>query len=331
MGEIQSKITGILEMRGGDFLEFYFEVFLVSTFAIVFGRQLIGLMQSDAEKGPPPKQVPHPYVFAYFRGGVREVVNTAVYGLLLRKAVLLDSKTGMLSSVSGKGARDPIENAVITGVVRPVRLDGLRRDRRFRELTENLRAELRLLGWFKSKGLWRAESFLKLAVMFAFGGLGVGKLAYALGHGRFNVLFLLGQLTLGLLILSGMGGSEQTPAGKKSWQHYNQLFLSLVTASSNLVMGKNPQSREKRQLAFAVFGAAPLIRYDPELARLFSEPAKSLRSSSEHSYSSSHIGINSSDIFNSSSDSSSCSSSSSSDSSCGGGCGGGCGGCGGGD
>lgn len=329
MGEILSKIMGVLQMRGGDFLEFYFEVFLLSVCVIAFGRQLIGLKFAGSIKGPPPARVPHPYVFAYFRGGVREVVTTAVYGLLLRNAVTLDKTTGQISCGMGERARDAVERAVIAAAVFPVELDKLRSGSQFGGMTEYLRSELQRLGWLKSKELWKTERALKWTVMTLFGALGISKLIYALAQGRFNVLYLLGLLTLGLWVLSRAGGSEQTPAGKEAWQHYQQLFCSLLTGVAKRARSNDSQSRENRQLAFAVFGTEPLIRHDPELARLVKTSVERPRFSRGSSVSSSDSSCGSSDIDSSSCGSSSGSSDSSCGSGCGGSCGGGCGGCGG--
>src|SRR5215475_5298158 len=95
------------ELRGPEFLLFYFCFSLVVIYAIAFLRR-------RAESGPAPKiDLGDPYLVAYLRGGENEALRVAAVSLVDRGLLIADDENLKAKKGSLDKVRRPIEKALL--------------------------------------------------------------------------------------------------------------------------------------------------------------------------------------------------------------------------
>jgi uncharacterized protein (TIGR04222 family) len=182
----------LANMPGPDFLMFY------ATFAcvvLVAAYVFIAMQDTTGDRPPPPIQgAVDPYELAFLRGGINEIIRTAVYSLRQQGLIEIVEQTSIRATGFSAGELTAIERAVLDALAPAPKIAALFADKNLRERLE------RLCGAYERR--LSAEQLLKppemrraarLALIVA-GGLVIALAAYKLAaaamHGRSNVGFL---------------------------------------------------------------------------------------------------------------------------------------------
>lgn len=194
--------NSLANMQGADFLVFYGVVAcIVLTGAYFF----IALQDTPGGRLPPAPSVIDPYELAYLRGGVNEVIRTAVYSL--RQQGLIDIDQGRISATGFKAQElTSIERRVYEGISPGSKIAALFSRQGMREPVGRLCAAYKQR--LSAQQLLAAPE-ARLAVYLAVGvagGLLIALAAYkiwaAAMHGHSNVGFLFGEAAASCVALA---------------------------------------------------------------------------------------------------------------------------------
>ena len=184
----------IADMPGPSFLVFY--AFFA---AIVVAAAFFYLQVGDPTKGLAPPQTPReidPYELAYLRGGVNEVIRTAIYALHRKRAVEVTADGLVRTTGGGFKVYDlsPIERRVFESAIAAPKVAALFKSRELLSKLESLceayrrrlsSQQLLMSPEVRRAGVW-ALAF-GLALLVALAGYKIGM---AIHRGRSNVGFL---------------------------------------------------------------------------------------------------------------------------------------------
>lgn len=288
------------DLRGPEFLAFYFCFSLVVIFAIVILRRV-------AESGEAPKMdMGDPYLIAYLRGGANEVLRVAVVSLVDRGMLIASGQSlRRADHVAGDAVKHPIEYEVLKKFGAPGDAASIFKDERLKSATEPYRGKLEFAGLLPDKSVRQARWRRLLIALAAIGSVGVIKIQIGLYLGR-PVGFLVVMMIAALIGAAVFSFPRLTVRGKTALADIRNIYAGLKTRVNSINPGSSPA---ELAMFAAVFGVGALAATPFGYAQTLFPQA-----SSGSSYSSSC----------GSSSSSSCGSSDG-----GGGCGGGgCGGCG---
>jgi uncharacterized protein (TIGR04222 family) len=180
----------LANMRGLDFLVLYLILACIVVGGVYF---LIALQDTTGEDAPATPAVIDPYELAYLRGGVNEVIRTAIYAL--RQHALFDFEKGKLRAATYRGQElNAIERSVFQVLSFGPKIAALFADRDLRGKVEQLCSgyEKRL----SAQGLLTPPEVRRMGkrVLFVGGALLIGLAGYktcaALLHGHSNLGFL---------------------------------------------------------------------------------------------------------------------------------------------
>jgi len=293
------------DLRGPEFLLFYFCFSLVVIFAIA-------ILRRRAESGPAPKiDLGDPYLIAYLRGGENEALRVAVISLVASGMVVMDNQIiRRADHVTGGMAKHPIEYEVLKKFGAPGEAASVFKDNHLKSALLPYRDKLELAGLMPD-GAVRSARLMRLALaLMALGIVGVIKIQIGLSLER-PIGYLALMMIVAMIFALCVSFPRLTARGKAVLEDLKNLYSGLRTR----VNSSNPGGAIMDLAMFAaVFGIGALAATPFGYARTLFPQATSSSScgSSGSSCSSSDGG-------------SSCGSSSDGGSSCGGG---GCGGCG---
>lgn len=285
-----------LDLSGPSFLLFYAALATV----------LIGLAASTRlyfEGGDAPKMNLDPYLIAYLRGGIREVLRVATIGLIDRKLlhverdVIARDFNTQLTSV-----QEPVERWILTKTRVPISGSDLVATVPDRSIIDSFEKELQLNGLLPDSdmtGVRGAVFFSVLAVLLATSGL---KVLLAVSRGKGNVWFLVCMTLAASYVLSEVCFPRVSAKGRAMLEDLQTLYSRLRDRAQSIRSGGGDSDAV---MLAAVFGIDLL-------------PASQFAYASQLFPRETSVGVTS----GGSSCGGSCGSS------CGGGCGGGCGGCG---
>ena len=283
------------DLRGPDFLLFYFGLSLATVFACWAWRRI-------TESGEAPKlNLADPYLIAYLRGGTNETIRIATISLVERHLLKVADKTIKRSPKQiDESALPKIEAALLWVLRTPTEPAKLFSHTQLKRACEPYQAALQQAGLLPSD-----EQQSRRALVFALAALwlvGIGFYKVQIGLALHRPVFFLVIMMIAALSVTAVALFRRlTPRGFAMLADVRSLYGGLRIRSSN----KLPQP--EAMLLAAAFGLGALGAFDYAYAKeLFPRAAQS----------------------SSGSCGSSCGSGCGSGSGCGGG---GCGGCGGGD
>ena len=194
------------QMPGPDFLVIYAilaVVVLVAAFLFIERQDVTG-------DRPPPAIPPvvDPYELAYLRGGINEIVRTAVYALRQQGLVEITEKTRIRATGFSAQQLNAIERAVLATIAPAPRIAALFGDKNLRNNLERLcegyqrrlSAE-QLLTPPEVRGAARLTMVVAGALLIA---LAAYKIAAAAMHGRSNIGFLCIEATVAFVVMIWM-------------------------------------------------------------------------------------------------------------------------------
>src|SRR5215475_10073470 len=129
------------DLRGPEFLLFYFFFSLVVIYAIAFLRR-------RAESGPAPKiDLGDPYLIAYLRGGGNEALRVAVISLVDRGMLVMDGALiRRADRVSDDLVRHPVENEALKKFSAPDKATSIFSDYNLKSILQSYRQKLEYAG-----------------------------------------------------------------------------------------------------------------------------------------------------------------------------------------
>jgi uncharacterized protein (TIGR04222 family) len=289
------------DLRGPAFLGLYVFVSaagLLYLYCVV--RGFIG--DPRLPSGEARRHLRDPYLLAYLRGGVSEVLKTVTFSLNQRKLLSFVGKQfAPVRSHSAFAAVDhPLERAVLAQCGMKPTVPEMLRNAALKRVVEDYVAPLRhsaLVVNDEERQRRRPAAQAVTGILLALGGV---KVFTALARGHFNVLFLIVLTSIALIAVYGIYNRRRTPAGDRALSDQQTLFVRLKGRVNRMTADG---AHHEAVLVAAAFGIDAL----PESSHPFAAQLKRLTQT----------------------DSSGGGCGSSGGSGCGGG-GGGCGGCGGG-
>ncbi len=285
------------DLRGPDFLLFYFGLSLATLFAGWMWRRI-------TELGEPPKlNLADPYLIAHLRGGANETIRIATISLVERNLLKVKDKTIERSPKPVEEASlPPLEAALLQVLRTPTEPAKLFDNDYLKTSCEPYQTTLQQAGLLPSADQQSSRGLIfALAVLWLL-GIGLYKVQIGLANDR-PVIFLIVMMVLAVIAIITALFPRLTPRGKAMLADMKSLYGDLRSRQSR---GQSPGlQKSEAVLIAAVFGIGALGAFDYAYAK---------------------------ELFPRANQSSSGGCGSSCGSGCGSGCGGGgCGGCGGGD
>ena len=305
------------ELRGPEFLLFYFCFSLAIVIAIVFFRR-------RAESGHAPRiDLGDPYLIAYLRGGQDEALRVAVISLVDRGMLVMDGHLiRRADHVSSGMAKYPIEYEalkkfdVLGEEASVFEAASVLKDDNLKSALQPYRHKLERAGLMPDANVRSDRRMRLLLALTALGVAGAIKIQIGLSLGK-PVAFLVVMMIAAMIIAAAISFPRLTARGEATLEDVTNLYAGLRTQVNSISPGS---ATAELAMFAAVFGVGALA------ATPFAY-AEDLLHRKKNEYFSWSCGSSGSSCG--SSDASSSSGSSDGGSSCGGGGGGG-GGCGGG-
>lgn len=279
------------DLRGPDFLLFYFSLSLATVFACWVWRSI-------AESGEVPKlNLADPYLIAHLRGGANETIRIATISLVERNLLRVQDKT---IERSPKPVEEPalqkIEAALLQVLRTPTEPSKLFSNSFLKTSCDSYQTTLQQAGLLPSAEQQSSRGLIFALALLWLLGIGLYKLQIGLSNNR-PVIFLIVMMVAAVIALIFALFPRLTPRGKAMLADVRSLYVGLRARKQHRL----PQN--EAILMAAVFGIGALGAFDYSYAK---------------------------EIFPRANQASSGSCGSSCGSGCGSGCGGGgCGGCGG--
>ncbi|HTY98566.1 MAG TPA: TIGR04222 domain-containing membrane protein [Rhodocyclaceae bacterium] len=260
-------------------------------------RSHYGRRETEGQRVPQLQLSKDPYQVAMLRDGAKGAVQTAVVSLVDRG--LLEELDGRVRLVDEKSLAlelRPFENYVLAACRQWIEPAIIEQRPAVASACREYEADLGRRALLADARTFAGRLPAYLAAAGLTLGVAVARIAYALAHGRHNVIFLMILALVCAVFLHRAYRNRRTGLGDKALARLAILFARLKRDAKRIIPGGGNQDLA---LAVAVFGVAILpAETFPYLARLYPKPKSS--------------GGNGGDSGSSS-----------------GGCGGGCGGCGG--
>jgi uncharacterized protein (TIGR04222 family) len=247
----------LANMPGPSFLIFY----PICAGAILAAAYAFIAMQDTTGDRPPPaiQGAVDPYELAFLRGGVNEVIRTAVYSLRQQGLIEIVEQTRIRASGFSAGELTAIERAVLDALAPAPKIAMLFADKYLREKLE------RLCGGYERR--LSAQELLtppemrraaRLALIVA-GGLVIALAAYKLAaaamHGRSNVGFLCIEAAVAFVAMIWI--SRWASAGNASKR--GKAFLAQVQQAYSGHLGAVSGAATQSAPAGAVIGGSALL------------------------------------------------------------------------
>jgi uncharacterized protein (TIGR04222 family) len=237
------------ELRGPEFLFFYFCFSLVVIFAIT-------ILRRRAESGPTPKiDLGDPYLIAYLRGGEQEALGVAVISLVDRGMLVMnDQVIRCADHVAGDMVKHPIEYEVLKKFGDPGEAHSIFKDDNLKSMFQPYRDKLERAGLMPDAEVRRDRQMRLLLALMALGVVGVIKIVFGLSLGK-PVGFLVVMMIAAMVIAAFTTFKRLTARGKETLSDVTNLYSGLRTRVNSLSPGS--ESAELAMFA-AVFGVAAL-------------------------------------------------------------------------
>jgi uncharacterized protein (TIGR04222 family) len=309
------------DLRGPEFLVFYFFLSLLVIAGVVFLRRL----SEDRDNGKPP--IDDPYFVAFLRGGESEALRVAALSLIDRGLLTLkSSRASVLFPGSADSRLELTDPAAIETVKRPIEkriLEAFKNSQPVHSTLDSLEGctacfdyaiNLERFGLLPDEEVRKAR-FRRVAIAIGILlGVAAVKVLIALSRGRSNILFLVILSGLAAFVAFKTSNPFRTARGEKFLQDVKSLFGSLRRRAASLRPGGATSDLVWLASAYGLTEVSPILF--PQVTAL--RPRRQPR------------GLDSTGWGSRNSSCGTASSCSSGSSSCGGGggCGGGCGGCG---
>lgn len=290
-----------LDLRGPAFLGLYAFLSTVGIILLYLAQRGVFLGEQRRASAEGRKHLHDPYLVAYLRGGVREVLHTLVFALNQRKLITNAGENlvaRMNSSDSWRALPNPLESLLMSRLSTAKPMSGLIDDAILKAKIEDYAEPLRESGLIADEEERARRKPALLAVAGVLAALSLLKIMVALQRGHTNIVFLVILTVIVMASCYAVYRSPKTNAGRRALRDQQSLFGRLKNRVNRMAA---QGATNEAVLVAATFGldALPAAEY-PMAAMLHHQSKKG---------------------------SSSCSSGCGS--SCGGGgCGGGCGGCG---
>lgn len=302
------------DLRGPEFLLFYFLFSLVVIIAIVLFRR-------RAESGPAPRiDLGDPYLIAYLRGGEDEALRVAVISLVDRGMLVMDGHLiRRADDVTASMAKCPIEYEALKKFDAPYEeasvfeAASFLKDHNLKSALQPYRDKLERAGLMPDANARHARRMRLLLALTGLGVVGAIKIQIGLYLGK-PVTFLVVMMIAAMIIATAISFPRLTARGEATLKDVTSLYAGLKTQVNSISPGSG--AAELAMFA-AVFGVGALAATPFAYAEDYFRQNRIASSGSSCGSSGSSCG---------SSDSSSSCGSSDGGSGCGGG---GCGGCGG--
>jgi uncharacterized protein (TIGR04222 family) len=232
------------DLRGPEFLLFYFVFFVVVLFILFFLRQ----RDERQEAGKPT--LDDPYLVACLRGGESEALRVATLSLIDRGLLILKSSgTSVLFPGAAENRLELKDPAAIDTVKRPIEKSILEAFKTAKPVGSTLDLlvgctacseyackleEFGLMPDPEIRSARRRRLMLAIYVLLGVAGL---KIIIALSRGRTNILFLIILAGLAAYVTSRTSNPFRTARGEKFLEDVKSLFSSLRLRAASLRPG----------------------------------------------------------------------------------------------
>jgi uncharacterized protein (TIGR04222 family) len=238
------------DLRGQSFLIFYIGVALI----VIITLKLV----IDEAEGGVPRALPlsDPYQIAWLRGGTPEAARIAVLSLTDRGLLAVSGDNLVNLSSAQSSVREPIERAILARCAQSgTRATAVLVDPAVERACAPYRARLERLQLMPDAAM-RARRYRWLAVAAALLlGVALGKIVIALGRGRYNVVFLVILVVIGLWAVWRLVRRPRTHLGNRMVKDLRRLFRALRQRAATIRPGAMTSDA---MLLAAVFGISAL-------------------------------------------------------------------------
>ena len=247
----------LANMRGPSVLVFY-----PICAGVILAAAYFFIAMQDTTGGRPPPAIQgaiDPYELAYLRGGINEIIRTAVYSLRQQGLIEIVEQTRIRATGFSAGELTAIERAVLEALAPAPKIAMLFADNHLRETLE------RLCGGYErrlsAQQLLRPPEMLRAArvARIVAGGLVIALAAYKLAaaamHGRSNVGFLCIEAAVAFIAMIWI--SRWTSAGNSSKR--GKAFLAQVQQAYSGHLGAVSGAATESAPAGAVIGGSALL------------------------------------------------------------------------
>jgi len=238
-----------LDLRGPEFLLFYFCFSLTVIIAMVVFRRL-------AESGDAPRiDLSDPYLIAYLRGGREEAWRVSVISLVDRGMLVMDGRlVRRADNVAYDMVGRPIERAVLEKFRVPGKAVTVLESRNLTQVFQFYQDSLERLGLLPDAAVFNARLMRLLPGLAALAVVGVIKIQIGLSLER-PVGFLFMMMIVAIVIAAAISFPRLTARGKELLEDVTNLYSGLRTQVNSFRPGS--ASAELTMFA-AVFGVAAL-------------------------------------------------------------------------
>jgi uncharacterized protein (TIGR04222 family) len=237
------------ELRGPEFLLFYFCFSLAVIIAILVFRRL-------AESGDAPRiDLSDPYLIAYLRGGREEAWRVSVISLVDRGMLVMDGRlVRRADNVAYNMVGRPIERAVLEKFRVPGKAVTVLESRNLTQVFQFYQDSLERLGLLPDAAVFSARLMRLLPGLAALAVVGVIKIQIGLSLER-PVGFLFMMMIVAIVIAAAISFPRLTARGKSILEDVTNLYSGLRTQVNSFRPGSAPA---ELTMFAAVFGVAAL-------------------------------------------------------------------------
>jgi uncharacterized protein (TIGR04222 family) len=238
------------DLSGPSFLVFYICVALI----VIIALKLV----IDEAEGGAPRALPlsDPYHIAWLRGGTPEAARIAVLSLIDRSLLSVSGDNLVNLSATPSVVREPIERAVLARCAQSrTPATAILADSGVERACASYRARLEGLQLMPDAAM-RAQRYRWFALAAALLlGIALGKIAIALGRGRYNIEFLIILTAIALGVVWFLVRRRRTHLGNRMLKDLQRLFKGLRQRAATIRPGGMTSDA---MLLAAVFGISAL-------------------------------------------------------------------------
>ena len=275
-------MTALFTLRGPEFLFVYF---LLGAVVVVLVTSAI--RRSEASLFPQDARLRDPYLIAYLRGDLQELVRVVAVSLTVRGLLNLnDDGVKTVDETEIDRAEVPIEKVVLRACRKRVTPQAIADDSAVRAVGREYERHLVGLGLLPDTAIQDARLRAVLIGVAVLVVIAVTKIIVALNTGHSNILFLIILAVLFCAVLLAKTGARLTGRGRAALSELQGLFNSLKQRGDSLSTNDVPETT----LLAAVFGIYALPGIDPSIRRKLFPPTDTSGSSGGSSCGSSGCG-----------------------------------------
>jgi uncharacterized protein (TIGR04222 family) len=239
-------------MRGPEFLALFIGTSIAVCF-LVRAAIVAGEPRSDGMR------VRDPYVIAYLRGGLEELIRVVVLSLAIRGLLKIAGTGIQVADPTEINRADlPVEKAILEACRQQVTPAMIRQNGRVWAVGQEFEHQLVDLGLLADATVRKARWFPVLIGVAFLVTLAVAKIEAALATGHSNVAFLIIATLVSTILLLSLVFRRQTRRGRTALRELNALFHSLRRRSRELSAAAVPEAT----MLAAVFGVYLLPEID---------------------------------------------------------------------